>query len=165
MRRFIFATLFVFLGGGMAVGTQAQAKTNFVNADIGFYTGGLSLGGGYEYLFDGAQSVGGQLRYFSKSNKRSANGYTMVGAFTGYHFYKKAWDFSLSPGMNIINISPAPRGDSKTTLGPSLSIGLTTQLNDKVAIGFDYFNAWVWFDEDYRGPIVSDLQFKVSVGF
>jgi hypothetical protein len=169
MIRFLLAALFTLTGSAAFAQMEsypAKAQTNSIAVDLGFYTGGFAFGAAYEYMFDGAQGLGGAFHNYSKSAKRGANGYTVIGAFTSYHFFKKAWDFSLSPGMNIININPVASGkDSVMTVGPSLAISLTSQLNEKVAIGFDYVNDWVWFNEDYRGPIVSDLEFKVRVGF
>lgn len=145
----------------------AEAKTaNSVSAELGFNAGGAEFGANYEYMFNGSQSVGGALLFSQKDTTHGQNGYVVLGGLTGFHFFKGDWDLSLAPSLNIINISSVnPNKSSTTTLGPGLSISLTTALNDKVALGFDYLNYWVWFSDDYRGLRLSDLLVKVKIGF
>lgn len=147
---------------------QTHTQSSNVLGYLGMARGGVTFGAGYEYLYNGSQGLGGQIHMYQKDSgtKHNSNGYLVVGGFTGFHFFKGDWDFSLAPGVNIINIdSTSTTTKSATTLGPSLQISLTTQLNQKVAIGFDYANYYVWFGDDYRGDVLSDLNFKVKVTF
>jgi hypothetical protein len=164
MKRILLAVLF-FSGSAFA----AVNKQNNVFGDLSFSSGGVHFGGGYEYIYNGSEGIGGHLQMFQKKSKDSktvAPGYLVIGAMTGFHFYKGDWDFALTPSMNIINVDVEEKdpGD-KTTLGPGISISLTTALNDKVAIGFDYQNYYIWFGDDYRGPAITDLSFRLKVGF
>lgn len=146
----------------------AEAHKNNVLADVSMARGGFHFGAGYEYIYNGAQGIGGQLQFFSKStsDKTRSDGALVIGAMTGFHFYKGDWDFALTPSVNIINIDGVDdKKGSKTTLGPGISTGLTTALNDKVAIGFNFQNYYVWFGDEYRGFAISDLSFRVKVGF
>lgn len=160
MRRLFLAALTL-----VASASFADTKMNNVLVDAGFASGGFAIGGAYEYLYNGSQGIGAQLQMFQKDNKHSRNGVLVIGGFTGYHFYKGTWDFSVAPGLNIINISAANNGKDVTSLGPGLQISLTQALNDKVAIGFDYQNYYIWFDDDYRGKTIDNLAFKLKVSF
>jgi hypothetical protein len=146
---------------------NARAVPNNVLAQFGMNAGGLTLGFGYEYMFDQAQGIGGHFRYFSKDTSRGANGMTILGAMTGYHFFKRSWDFALSPSFNIIQIdSTSNTRASGTNMGPGLALSLTNQLNDHVAIGFEYSNWFVWFGKDYfRGLQISDLAIRLRYSF
>lgn len=146
---------------------QSQGKQHNVLIDVGFPANGFKFGGTYEYIYNGAQGIGGHLQYYPKKSAPGAvPGMMVLGAMTGFHFYKGDWDFSLAPSFNLINIDcDCTTPGDKTALGPGLTIGLTTALNDKVAIGFALQQYWVWFGEDYRGHVIDDLNFRVKVGF
>ena len=135
-------------------------------AQFGMGTGGFNFGVGYDYMYNQAQSLGGHFHYYSKDDKKGANGVMIIGATTGFHFFKGDWDFALTPSLDIVNIDGVDKTKgSKTGFGPGLSVGLLTALNEKVSLGFDFVHHYVWFGDDYRGKVIDDLNVKVRVGF
>lgn len=166
MKRFLLALLMT----SSAAFAQGSGKQSNVLIDVGFPRNGFKFGGAYEYVYNGAQGIGGQFHYYPKKTASNGNpgvsGVMVAGAFTGFHFYKGDWDFNLAPSMNIINIDcDCTTPGDKTAVGPGLAVNLTTALNAQVAIGFSFQNYWVWFGEDYRGKILDDLNFRVKIGF
>lgn len=162
MKRLGIAAVFLFASTAFA---QSQGKQHNGSMDISFVKGGFHFGASYEYIYNSSQGLGGQFQYFPK--KSGDKGVMVVGALTGFHFYKGDWDFVLAPSFNIINIDvdTTTPGD-QTTMGPGLTVGLTTALNSTVGIGFAFQNYYVWFGDDhYKGYILSDLAFRVKVGF
>jgi hypothetical protein len=150
----------------LASAAFADTKVNSADVDLGVAQGGITIGGAYEHLYNGAQGIGGQLQIFQKDKDHFAPGIIVIGGFTGYHFYKGTWDFSLAPGMNILAISAYDSSHKDTTtFGPSMQIGLTQALNDQFALGFDYANYWVWADKDYRGWIMSTMNVRLKINF
>lgn len=142
-----------------------------VNAVVSMAKGGFSIGASYEYMLDPSTGVGGQLRTFQKhdTGPNLYPGVTILGAIGAAHFYKKNWDLSFTPSFNIISVDSYAASGTKpgdaTTMGPGLSVGLTWAINQHVGLGFDYSNYWVWFQEDWRGPIVNDLAFRLKASF
>ena len=153
----------------------AQSRTNpgstsgAVNSaylNLGYAAGGLNFGGAYEYLFNGAQSIGGQVHLFPKDQGHLAYGYTIVGAFTGFHFYKGDWDLSFAPGLNIMNVGSVVTSiKDETILGPSFSLSLVVAISSRLSLGFDYVNYYGWFTNFYRGLRVSDTELKLKLNF
>lgn len=137
------------------------------SAVAGFNRGGFTFGAAYEYMYQDSMGVGAHLRWFNKedSGTNRANGLFIIGAGAGHHFYKKSWDLSFTPSLNIINIDSVGAGDDSTTFGPGLSIALLCQVSSAVAVGFDFSNYYVWFDDDYAGQVISDMAFKIRMGF
>lgn len=137
-----------------------------VNLKAGFTAGGFALGAGYEYLFDQATGIGGEFRTYQKNDDRGSDGVMVVGATLGHHFYKKSWDLSFTPSFNLISIDRASAAsEDVSSMGPGLSIGLTWQMNQRVAVGFDNSRYWIWFDEDARGLVMDDMSVKVKASF
>lgn len=168
MRRFFLLALMSFSALGFAQTDERTAKANKHNGSgvVGFGTGGPSFGLAYEYMFDQSAGLGGHLRIFSKDDDSPGvnNGYTIVGGALHHHFYKRSWDLSFSPSLNIINID-ALNGDDKTAFGPGLGISLMTQLTDMISVGFDNARYWVWLNEDYGGMVIDDFALKVRASF
>lgn len=140
--------------------------------------GGFAFGAAYEYMYDSATGVSAIFRNFPKSgeaanNYHTTNGYMILGAGLGHHFFKGKWDLAFTPSFNLISIdsyydgSPASakEPDDTTTMGPGLSISLLWTLTERIAVGFDYSNYWVWFEEDFRGNVISDMAVKLKFAF
>ena len=174
MKRVIFAAV-LFLSTGLAHAQledrTAKASPHNFSLNLAPSAGGISLGFAYEYMYDASTGVGAHIRTFSKedSGPNTSNGYMIVGAGLGHHFFKRSWDLSFTPSFNILSIdsiNPNNRDDS-TTMGPGLSIALVWAFTDRFAVGFDYQNYWVWFDEDWNGPQneISDLSIKLRASF
>ena len=169
MKTFVLgAMLALSTQGALAQDFAAKASLHNVAVDLSVNEGGFSLGAGYEYMFDEAAgwSVGGHARVFSKDRPSYANGLMIIGAQSGYHFFKKAWDLGFVPSVNIISIdSYRVTPGNTTTVGPGLALTLTTQITERFAIGFAYSNFFVWFNNDYRGLAITDLALRGRFSF
>ena len=171
MFKFILATLATLvlpLSSALAQDFTAKASPHNVAVDLSMNEGGFSIGAGYEYMLDegAGWSVGGHARAFQKDRSNGANGLMIIGAQSGYHFYKKAWDLGLVPSLNIVSIdSVSIKPGDATTFGPGLALTLTTQLTERFSVGFAYSNFYVWFNSDYRGLAISDLALRGRFSF
>lgn len=146
---------------------MARAREHNFSGVLSKNVGGFSLGAAYEYMYDGATGIGGQIRSFPKDDKSPnvGNGYLIFGATLGHHFFKGKWDLAFTPSFNFMSIDAVnnPPGDT-TTLGPGMSISLVWALTEKISAGFDYSNYWVWFDDDFAGLSISDMALKIKIG-
>ncbi len=119
-------------------------------------------------MMDASSGIGGHVRMYNKedSGTNRANGYLILGASMGYHFYKKNWDLSFSPSLNMINIDAVGTNpDDASVLGPGLTIGLLCNVTRSFAIGFDNSKYWAWFDDDYAGLNIDDFAVKARLSF
>jgi len=132
---------------------------------LGFTNGGLSLGADYEYAADRTYGVGGLLRFYNKDDDRTADGIMVIGGFIRPHFHRRAWDLYVTPGFGIINIDGARNRDDATTLGPFMSYGVLYQVAESMAVGVESMTTSVWFDEDYRGIVMTDVMFRGRFSF
>lgn len=132
-------------------------------AATGFSEGGFSIGLDYEYSMRPTYGVGGYTRFYGKDDARPANGLFTAGAFIRPHFKRQAWNFYVSPGFGIVSIQA--RGDSTTSLGPSIAFGLLYQVQRQIAIGVENMKTHVWFSQRYRGQVMDDLMLKARVSF
>jgi hypothetical protein len=147
---------------------SAKAATHNVSALLGHNAGGFNFGVSYEHMMDNSVGFGGHVRLFNKedSGTNQVNGYMIIGGAMGYHFYKKNWDLSFSPSVNMINIdSVSANPDDASVIGPGLTISLVSQLTPNFAIGFDNSRYWVWFDDDYAGLAIDDFAVKARMSF
>lgn len=164
--------LCLFLFGSMAATAQmddrsAKGGPHNVSVVGGFNTGGFTFGAQYEFMHQDSSGIGAHLRWFNKedSGPNQSHGLFIVGAGAGHHFYKKSWDLAFTPSLNILNIDSSGATDDSTTFGPGLSISLVCQITSAVAVGFDYSNYWVWFDDDYAGHLIDDMAVKLRMSF
>ncbi len=165
--------LFLALFGSFNVFAQTDAgsaKGGLHNASavLSFPRGGFSFGLGYEYMMQDSMGFEAHLRMFNRNTDagKTADGMMIVGVGASHHFYKKSWDLSFTPSVNIMNIeSAATNGKDSTVFGPGLTVGLLTQVTPAIAIGVDWSNYWAWFDDDYAGKRVDDLAFKGRFSF
>lgn len=179
MKRILIATVLCWSGFATAQLTSSSGsgggggKSGAHNFSVlgGMSTGGFRLGGAYEYMYDGSTGIGGHIHNFSKktpttSSPTAANGYMIIGAGLGHHFFKGKWDLAFTPSFNIIMIdSYQVRPDDTTTMGPGMSLSLVWGLTDRIGMGFDVSQYWVWFNEDFRGQIISDFALKLKASF
>lgn len=167
MKRLIFI-LITLSSVSVSAQSDEAARSSKHNgyATLGINSGGLTFGAGYENMIDVGTGLTGGVRWFSKDDKRPANGLFIFGGGVAHHFYKKHWDLAFTPSMNVINIDTASRAqDDVTTLGPGLSISLLWQASPRIAIGFDNTRYWVWFDDDYSGTLIDDLSVRMRASF
>jgi hypothetical protein len=173
MKRILIASVLFWSGLAAAqldVRTVKASSHNFSVLGSMAY-GGFSLGAGYEYMYDTSTGVGAHIRTFSKKTATTSsptpyNGLTIFGASLGHHFFKGKWDLAFTPSFNIIMIDSASvRPDDTTTMGPGMSLALTWAMTERIGVGFDWSNYWVWFDEDFRTLVVSDFAVKAKFSF
>ncbi len=122
---------------------------------MGIYEGGLMLGADYERGFAQGFGFGGQTRFYPRDTggSKRQDGVFAIGGYLRPHFVRKAFDFYLSPVLNLLRIDPV-NGSEKITLGPSLGIGLLYQFNSQMAFGVENLKHWVWFEERYQGLLL-----------
>lgn len=165
----LFAFLILFpTSSSFAASSESTFDTHDhgAYANLGFWQGGLVLGGDYEYAYDRTFGLGATARYYSRDNDRSGTGstsYFIIGGFVRPHFNRRAWDFYVSPGFNIMNLDG--RNNDKTLIGPSVNYGLLYQVKRSVAIGIENSQFFCWFDRDYQGAILLDLLAKARISF
>ncbi len=161
----------------MDVKTAKASAHNFTGL-LSMQTGGVSLGAGYEYMWDTSTGVGAHLRTFSKreagtganAGDTTSHGFMIFGASLGHHFFKGKWDLAFTPSFNIINIDSLSKAnpavpDDTMAMGPGMSISLVWLLTERISAGFDYSNYFVWFGDSYKGPVLSDFALKVKASF
>lgn len=168
MKNLMLALVLCVAANAQADDRSGKSGPHSVSAVASFPKGGFSLGGAYEYMMQDSLGIVGHFRFFAKEDDpgNRSDGMVIIGAGASHHFYKKSWDLSFTPSFNIINIdSAAVGGDDKMALGPGLTIAFLTQVSANVAIGFDWANYWVWFDDDYAGKKVDDLAIKLRLSF
>lgn len=147
------------------IAAPALAADNAFYASATFAGGGLGFGADYERMFD-EFGGGGYFRYYQKDDDNNRDGVMAAGAFIRPHFYKKNWDFYVSPGFGFVNIESATQGgDDVSTLGPIFSVGLLYQTSGNVAFGAEMVNIYGWFDEDARSNVMSETSAKVRMTF
>lgn len=170
MKQLLIAALFILSFNVHAQLEEKIAKASPHNASVllGFGTGGIAFGLTYEHMFDQSAGIGGHLRVFPKDDDAPgiSDGLTIIGASLSHHFYKRSWDLSFSPSLNIISIdSVRANSNDETTLGPGLTIALMTQITDMISIGFDNSRYWVWFNGEYAGLSIDDFALRVRASF
>jgi hypothetical protein len=147
---------------------SAKASPHNVSALLGHNAGGFNFGVAYEHMLDNSMAFGAHVRMFNKedSGTNLVNGYLIIGASAGFHFYKKTWDLGISPSVNMINIdSYRARPDDASVIGPGLGLSLLTNITSTFAIGFENAKYWVWFDDDYAGLAIDDFAVKARLSF
>ena len=146
----------------------AKSSPHNIYALASFGLGGFSFGAAYEFMSDNSAGLGGHIRVVNKENGpiNASNGYTIIGAQMGHHFYKKSWDLAFTPSANIINIdSVSLNPDDTSAFGPGLSISLLCSLTENFSLGFDNARYWVWFEEDYQGLVIDEFAIKGRFSF
>lgn len=157
--------LFGLIVAGLMGSSAFAIGRNQVGVNAGFNRGGFTLGGDYEYLMKRQYGFGGFARFFQKDSGQGANGLFIFGGNARLHQVIEEFDFSVAPGMAIVSIDPAGNGESKVSVGPSFSLAVTYQLNDRVALGLENSRYYVWFDENYRGIVMDDTSFRFVANF
>lgn len=138
---------------------------NQVGLNAGFNSGGFTLGGEYEYLSKRNLGYGAFARFFQKDDARRANGLFVFGGQVRLHHLADDFDFSVAPGVAIINVDSANNTDNSTSFGPSFSLAVMYSLTPTVSLGLENSRYWIWFDEDLRGLQIDDTSFKFVANF
>ncbi|MCA9423358.1 MAG: outer membrane beta-barrel protein, partial [Nitrospira sp.] len=143
------------------------ASPHSLYINFGLARGGMALGADYEYAIAEAHGIGGFLRFYDDDDDRgsSGDGLMTFGMFIRPHFQKQNWDFYLSPGFGVQSIKATGSREDKTTMGPSLAIGLLYEIQSQISIGIENMRHYVWFEDDYRGLFLDDFMFKFRMRF
>lgn len=168
VRLLMILTMLTSLNAAADMADPSKAGANSVSATLSFGWPSAIIGAQYEHMIKDSLTIGAHLRLFPKntSASNSRNGYMVIGATAGHHFYKKEWDLSFTPSLNIINIDAASAtGKDVTTLAPGLSLGILYQFTNSIAAGFDYSHYHVWFDSNYAGASLDDLALRGRFSF
>ncbi len=166
--KYLLVLFVLFLSAPSKAITSEAAFDNYnhgIYAQLGFWEGGIALGGDYEYAYDRTFGIGGTARYYSRDNDRSSGRISrfVMGAFIRPHFNKRAWDFYVSPGFNLMFLD-GPKDDT-TVIGPSISFGLLYQFKNNIAFGVENNQYYCWFNDDYRGALLFDLMAKFRYSY
>lgn len=117
---------------------------------------------GYHRTF----GIGGYARIYSKDTAKGAHGITLAGAFIRPHFHRGSWDFHLTGGFAIQSITAGTTGGKdETALGPALGYAMFYHLKDELSLGLERLDHFGWIADNYKGPTMSDLAFKVRFSF
>lgn len=166
-----FRTSFLILALLIAPQSFAQdygLTKHAIYGAVGFTRGGVALGADYEYTGNSDYGVGGLVRMYQKKDNPSgildADGLMVLGGFVRPHFTKKSWDLYVSPGLGLISYDSV-NGEDTTTLGAFLGLGLMYELTSSASIGVENMQTHVWFNEDTRGLVMSDLMVRFRMAF
>lgn len=140
----------------------ASDNQHFITGHFGISKGGFTLGADYEYAYDRTYTIGGYLKLMPK-DEPSVPSITAIGAFFRPHIYKRTWNFYLSPGFGLMMVDGAV--NDETVLGPSIAWGLSYQLNDKFAMGFENMKLYSWTGSTYKGLLSDTLLLNVQFAF
>lgn len=135
-----------------------------VGVNFGMAPGGVTLGGEYEHLMKRGYGLGGFARFFQKdSAKTNGKGIFALGANARIHHRIDQFEFSVAPGVALINVDD--RTDDTTSLGPSFSLALTYEFKEGIALGLENTRYWIWLDEDFRGLVIDDTSLRMTFNF
>lgn len=156
------------------IGQDAQAASrNAILISAGMDDGGFALGADYEYRLEKSFGVGGFARFYQKDDNSEADdvnnaGVTAMGAFIRPHFQRQKWDFSVAPGLAIINVDSGTSGlgvadadGSEMGIGPVLIMDVLYQVGGNMAVGLEYIRMNDWFNSN----IVSNTKEAMSFRF
>lgn len=178
MFRLLFSLmLFGAVSANAQMSDPSKAAPNNVSATLSFASSSPVFGIAFEHMMKDSFGIGAALKMWQKNavntaagaccnTTRSRNGALVVGATASHHFYKKDWDLSFTPSLNIIQIKPYATGlKDATTLAPGLATGIVMQMTPAIAVGFEYALYQAWFDSDYNGLLVQDLGVRGRFSF
>ena len=124
--------------------SKSKSKSkSVVNGYFGYGSGGIAVGGDYEMKLDKVAGWGGYGSYYASSDE--GVGGIAAGAFLRQHIRKKGYDFHLTGGFGVLNLS-LPGGESKTAIGPTLGLGGSKKYNKSISVGFEMTNHYGWFN-------------------
>lgn len=170
-RLLISLILFGAVSANAQMSDPSKAPPNNVSATLSFANPSPVIGIAFEHMMKDSFGIGAALKMWQKNSDttkpaRSRNGALVIGATASHHFYKKDWDLSFTPSLNIMQIKPHATGaKDSTTLAPGLATGIVMQVTPAVAVGFEYALYQAWFDADYAGTVFQDLGIRGRFSF
>lgn len=131
----------------LAAQSGGRAKQAIVHAGID--EGGLALGGDFLVNDTATESYGGYLRIYSKDEDKGAPAIFAIGASGRGHVKVGIFEYYLSPGFGLIHHS---LDESEVLFGPTLTYGLTADLDQYIGLGVENTKLYSWIGE-YKGLI------------
>lgn len=131
---------------------QAQDPDSYMQAVLGFESGGVNIGFDYESRAVGSNAgYGGYFLFSSEKDGVSAQ-VMSFGAMSKIHLLDdRKFDISIAPGFGISLIELGPA--EETILGPVLKFGLLYKFSEKVAFGGEMFKAYNWLSDEFGGSL------------
>jgi hypothetical protein len=131
----------------LAAQSGGRPKQAIVHAGID--EGGLALGGDFLVNDTATESYGGYLRVFSKDEDKGAPAIFALGASARGHVKVGIFEYFLSPGFGLIHHN---LNETEMLLGPTLSYGLTADIDQYIGLGVENTKLYSWMGE-YKGLI------------
>ena len=144
------------LAAGLLLSSFAFGQSGYsneINANLGFTSGALAIGGDYAHPANDVMGWGGYLFLQTEKDKASIQQVLALGGMLKIHVLKKSnVDVYVSPGFGLAIINDVPTGggntDDKTVVGPSMKIGAQYYVSSKVKVGVERFMITNWFDDE-----------------
>ena len=124
-------------------------QTRQVSVGAGVDDGGAIIGSHFDFNDTANESYGAYAQLYSKDRNKGQPGLFALGAHFRGHTKIGIFDYYLAPGFGMLHHSL-----KKTELlfGPSLSYGLTADLDKSIALGIEISKFYSWVGE-YKGLI------------
>ncbi len=146
----VFAFMFAAIGlASTFFAAPGLARPQQAVVQAGIDNGGLVLGGDFLVNDTATESYGGYLRLFSKDEDKGAPAIFAVGASVRGHVKVGIFEYYLSPGFGLIHYN---LNDTELLFGPTLTYGLTADIDSNVGLGVENTKLYSWIGE-YKGLI------------
>lgn len=167
VRLLIGLMIFASTGAFAQMNDPSKAPPNNISATLSFARPAPVFGIAFEHIMRDSMGLGAGIKMWQKeTGTLKQEGILIVGVNAAHHFYKKDWDLSFSPSLNIMNISSASAGGKDaTTLAPGVSFGILCQVAPTIGVGFDWSAYQAWFDKDYAGRMIQDIAVRGRFSF
>lgn len=136
-----------FATQSFAVSSPSRPMQVVVQAGID--EGGLALGGDFLVNDTATESYGAYARMYSKDEEKGAPAIFALGASGRGHVKVGIFEYYLSPGFGLISHN---LDETEILFGPTLTYGLTADLDQYVGLGVENTKLYSWMGE-YKGLI------------
>jgi hypothetical protein len=161
VRLLIGLMIFASTGAFAQMSDPSKAPPNNISATLSFAAPSPVFGIAFEHMMKDSMGLGAGLKMWQKEEgSKARDGFLVVGVNAGYHFYKKDWDLSFTPSLNIMNIKGSVGSHNTkdaTSLAPGVSFGILCQVAPNFGVGFDWSAYQAWFDSTYAGTMIQDI--------
>lgn len=130
-----------------AVSSPYRPKHVMIQAGID--EGGLVLGGDFLVADTATESYGAYARLYSKDEDKGAPAIAALGASGRGHVKAGIFQYYLAPGFGLIHHNLR---DTELLFGPTLSYGLTADVDNYIALGVENTKLYSWLGE-YKGLV------------
>lgn len=133
----------------VASATAVAGNSNQLSIGLGIDQGGLVLGGDFLVKDTATESLGAYTRLYSKDEDQGAPALFALGGAVRGHVKSGIFEYYLSPGFGLLHHNLR---DSELLFGPTLTYGLTADLDTHVGLGVENTKLYSWIGE-YKGLI------------